>query len=238
MHSLLSGVCSEALSASLQLPNYVPGRSTNCVPSKTAVALTAVFLFMSPNAASATHRPSAPSQIEIETQAIASHQAEFRELEKLEPYVNTTDHSLNYDGAKNEVGADPQILDEYAAALISQGWVVEAHESDIQSLRVKAEEMKPVTTALRAGCEGRNGYEGFPPAILLNSCSAEAVEKALAGGIGVAGLAGTITAETGVGPVAAAAVAAVLAVQASLVGICNSWKHGIKIFLNGTCWSQ
>ena len=64
------------------------------------------------------------------------------------------------------------------------------------------------------------------------------MQNAYTAGAGVAGLAAFITAETGVGPVIAGGIAGLLAVSSGLVGLCNSWGHGVKIFVGGGCWSQ
>ncbi|QTH60493.1 hypothetical protein J5O04_05110 [Corynebacterium hindlerae] len=162
----------------------------------------------------------------------------LKTLEQLEPYVSTKSKELDFESAKSNPLVDNNILSEYSAALVSQGWNVKASESDLITIQSQASEVLPTMTALRNSCEGRNGFEAIPPAILLDSCAATAVQNAYNSGAGVAAIAALLTAQTGVGPLLAGAIAGALATQSGIVGLCNSWGHGVKLFPGGACWSQ
>jgi len=65
--------------------------------------------------------------------------------------------------------------------------------------------------AIAAGL-GRNGVE--TPTALMDSCASEAVQNAL----------------NGVGAAVAGAIAAFLWAQGGLIGVCNSWGTGVRMF--------
>lgn len=115
-------------------------------------------------------------------------------MEQLEPYVFTKSKELDFESAKSNPLVDNNILSEYSAALASQGWAVKASESDLIAIQSQASEVLPTMTALRNSCEGRNGFEAVPPAILLDSCAATAVQNAYSSGAGVAAIAALLTA--------------------------------------------
>ncbi|WP_156801782.1 hypothetical protein, partial [Corynebacterium mastitidis] len=153
-------------------------------------------------------------------------EASFRSIEK---YLDKDSSSFDFSKAQEDPSIDEETLEDFSVGLISQGWNVQASESTLSDLNDKSEELYPHTVALRAACEGRNGFQKFPPAILLSSCAASAVQNAYAAGAGVAGIAAVLTAETGVGPALAGTIAGILAINSGIIGLCNSWGHGVKI---------
>ena len=165
----------------------------------------------------------------------AEEKASFEALEK---FVNEKEKTLDYKGAKADARIDDNVLKEYAGGLQASGWKVESVESDTQAVQESANRLAPTVETLEDSCKGENGFQLLPPAVLLDSCAASALQNAYAAGAGSAGLAALITAETGAGPILAGAVAAVLTLQSGIYGICNSWGNGIKIFPLGLCWSQ
>lgn len=203
-------------------------------------AVTASLMVASPVApiVSAEPVPLTNEKVSVSEKESLLTPEERASFESMEKYIDVENTTFDYSHAKSNSSIDSAVLDEYSAALLSQGWDIDADSSDLVLLQEEATRIEPALTQLRAACEGRNGFQITPPAVLLNSCSATAVQNAYTAGAGAAGLAAFITSETGVGPVIAGGIAGLLAVSSGLVGLCNSWGHGVKIFVGGGCWSQ
>lgn len=127
---------------------------------------------------------------------------------------------------------------ELASVLEAFGWDI--HSTNPEYLGNVSTQASAQANLVRpfSNCNGRNGAQLVPPAILLNSCAASALQNAITGGASAVELAGTLTAVTGVSLALATPIAIGLAAQASLIGICGSWGNGIRLFPNGMCWSQ
>ncbi|WP_211208172.1 hypothetical protein, partial [Corynebacterium mastitidis] len=174
----------------------------------------------------------------VEAQESGLSEVQEVSLRGIEKYLDQDDSSFDFAKAQEDPSIDDKTLEDFSAGLLTQGWDVRASDAALLELNKKSDEISPHLTSLRSACEGRNGVQKFPPAVLLNSCTASAVQNALGAGAGVAGIAAIITAETGAGPALAGTIAGVLAINAGVIGLCNSWGHGVKIFSGGVCWSQ
>ncbi|QPK79562.1 hypothetical protein G7Y31_02295 [Corynebacterium lizhenjunii] len=159
-------------------------------------------------------------------------------FEALERYVHLGHDIFDYSGASRDPMVEEELLEEYAAVLMVEGWQIQGTASELVGLTEKAELHEQASIAFRAACGGRNGFQAAPPAVLLDSCAATALQNAYAAGSGVAGLAALITSYTGAGPLIAGSIASMMVIASGLVGVCNSWGRGIKVFATGGCWSQ
>ena len=159
-------------------------------------------------------------------------------------YAHLSDNLvLDYGAASADPAVKRATLDDFAVGLIAGGGSVVGAGSVANQLAKAAERLSANLDAAILACEGRNGWRNFWPTIFLDSCNSNALAAAMAAGAGVAALAALITAATGAGPVVAGTIAAALGIYSALVALCNSWGHGIQIFVNplgGTpvCWSQ
>lgn len=127
---------------------------------------------------------------------------------------------------------------ELASVLEAFGWSIQSTNPEyLENVSVKSSAQAGIVQPF-SNCNGKNGSQLVPPAILLDSCAASALQNAITGGATAVELAGTLTAITGVSLALATPIAIGLVAQASLIGICGSWGNGIRLFPNGMCWSQ
>lgn len=159
-------------------------------------------------------------------------------FEALDKFVDQKAKTLDYKGAKADAKIDDNVLKDYAAGLQASGWKVESVGSDAQAIQESADQLAPTVENLEASCNGKNGVQSFPPAVLLDSCAATALQNAYVVGAGVSGLAGIITSETGAGAVIGGTIAAALTAASGLVGMCNAWDKGVKLYTTAICRSQ
>lgn len=164
--------------------------------------------------------------------------AQEESFQALESHLYANEKRFDLTNAKSDLRIEPEMAVEFAAGLLIQGWEVDGAESGDPALIEATERLEPHLEQVRSACAGKNGFQALPPAVLLNSCAASAVQNAYASGAGIAGIAAVITAETGVGAVVAGTIAGILAASSGLVGLCNSWGRGVKVFATGGCWSQ
>lgn len=198
--------------------------STNAAPPTTATATTA-----SANpVAQMTEVQSA--ELEAEVARISTHLNDALELDYASAF------------------ADDQIsrttLDEFAIGIAAGGGTVigaGAASQKIESNASRLTDHVESDDAVTLACEGRNGWAAVPPTIYLSSCNAAALSSALAAGAAIATITALIISWTGAGAAVAGVVAAALALYSSVYAICNSWGHGIRIYVVTTlpvCWSQ
>lgn len=159
-------------------------------------------------------------------------------FEALDKFVDQKEKTLDYKGAKADAKIDDNVLKDYAAGLQASGWKVESVGSDAQAIQESADQLAPTAEKLEASCKGKNGFQKAPPAILLNSCAASELQQAYQAGANGAKLAALITSETGAGAAIAGAVGTALTIGSGVVGMCNAWDSGIKIYPGGICWAQ
>ena len=200
--------------------------------------LTALALIMPASPANAGPGQ-APSVDVAQTQAaIKAAQAELTPVYK---YLSA-DLELDYAAASADPSVKRATLDDFSAGLIAGGGKVVGAGPAADRIAKAAERITASLNASILSCEGRNGWRNFWPTVFLDSCNASALSNLMNVGAGVAAIAALLSAATGAGAAVAGAIAAVLALYGSLLSLCNSWGHGVQIFLNpfGTpvCWSQ
>lgn len=219
---------------------FRPLRSTmHLLSTKIAPLFLLMLSFVAvPQAAAApSHQPEIASD-SIGTSVDYLTEEQKVSFQALEAYLLQQDRTLDYERAMKDPAIPQEVLDDFAAGLETQGWEIKASPSDLARIQEKAIAIAPAMANLRAACGGRNGLQPLPPAVLLNSCAASAVQNAYASGAGAAAIAAIITAQTGAGPLLAGTIAGILTISSGLIGLCNSWGQGVKIFATGGCWSQ
>lgn len=153
------------------------------------------------------------------------------------------DLALDYAAASTDPSVKRATLDDFAVGLIAGGGSVVGAGPAADRLAAAAEQISASLDSAILACAGRNGFRNFWPTVFLDSCNASALSNILNIGAGIATIVGFLTAATGIGAAAAGIIAAALAIYSSLISLCNSWGHGVQIFVNPfggipVCWSQ
>ena len=174
-------------------------------------------------------------------------EADVAELEaqvaRIQPHLSE-DLQLDYAAAVADGQIDKTTLKDFAIGIVAGGGSVSHAGPDAQAIESAASRLVAQVGgdgAAILACEGRNGWASVPPTIYLSSCNASALSSAMAAGAAIATIAALIISWTGAGAAVAGVIAAALGLYSSIYALCNSWGHGIRIYVVTTfpvCWSQ
>jgi len=144
-------------------------------------------------------------------------------------YLKLIDRQMDHDGVFSvdravALGVPHSVAQEFAVGLEVADVPFQAQGDDRDSVlqRVEALDLTPLA------CVGRNGFEA--PTFLLDSCNANLLSGMMNSGAGVVAIAGVLSGWTGASAAACAVLAGFLSVQGGLVGVCNSWGTGVRMF--------
>lgn len=136
--------------------------------------------------------------------------------------VDERSHTFDGRNARSAGAAEVDIVD-FAAGYLAAG-------GRTQGVRVPAAEVDQLRAAVgELRCSGRNSADvtGLQANLYLNSCNANKIVSVLAGGAGLAAIAGFITGATGIGAAAAGIAAGVLTIGSAAIAYCNAKGRGI-----------
>jgi hypothetical protein len=165
------------------------------------------------------------------------------EVARIATFLNDK-RELDYTSAAADAQVSRATLNDFAIGIVAGGGSVTGPATNVRTIESAAAHLAAEIegdSATALACEGRNGWASVPPTIYLSSCNASALSAALAAGAAVATIAALIVSWTGAGAAVAGAIAAALALYSSIYALCNSWGHGIRIYVVTTlpvCWSQ
>ncbi|GAA2218836.1 hypothetical protein GCM10010413_06050 [Promicromonospora sukumoe] len=174
-------------------------------------------------------------------------EADVAELEAQVALIQThlsQDLQLDYGTAVADDQINRATLKDFAIGIVAGGGSVTGAGTDAQAIDSGASDLVAHVGgdgAAALACEGRNGFASVPPTIYLSSCNASALSSAMAAGAAIATIGALIISWTGAGAAVAGVIAAALGLYSSIYALCNSWGHGIRIYVVTSfpvCWSQ
>ncbi|MFD7022104.1 hypothetical protein [Promicromonospora sukumoe] len=192
-------------------------------------------------------RAAATSSGAADTTAAQMGEADVAELEAQVALIQThlsQDLQLDYGTAVVDGRINRATLKDFAIGIVAGGGSVTGAGNDAQAIDSGASDLVAHVGgdgAATLACEGRNGFASVPPTIYLSSCNASALSSAMAAGAAIATIAALIISWTGAGAAVAGVIAAALGLYSSIYALCNSWGHGIRIYVVTSfpvCWSQ